>query len=96
MRMRMGIGLNLEQTQKLIITPELRQAITILQLSTLELTNYLEQELMENPVLEIKEEAEEKEHKETELSLEEENERFDVNWQEYFSDRSDLGESPSP
>ncbi|NLC38769.1 MAG: RNA polymerase factor sigma-54 [Clostridia bacterium] len=94
--MRMGIGLNLEQTQKLIITPELRQAITILQLSTLELTNYLEQELMENPVLEIKEEAEEKEHKETELSLEEENERFDVNWQEYFSDRSDLGYIPSP
>ncbi|HHX51339.1 MAG TPA: RNA polymerase factor sigma-54 [Clostridia bacterium] len=92
--MRMGIGLNLEQTQKLIITPELRQAITILQLSTQELMDYLEQELMENPVLEMKEEVEEKEVKET--SLEEENEQFDVNWQEYFSDGSDLGYIRSP
>ncbi|NLC77165.1 MAG: hypothetical protein GX750_06055, partial [Clostridia bacterium] len=38
--MRMGIGLNLEQTQKLIITPELRQAIAILQLSSQELTEF--------------------------------------------------------
>jgi RNA polymerase sigma-54 factor len=56
--MRLGYSLNLEQTQKLIMTPELRQAITILQLPVLELAEYIEQEMLENPLLETKEERE--------------------------------------
>lgn len=44
--------LSLKQTQKLIMTPLLKQAIHILQLSTLELTAMLEQAVMENPLLE--------------------------------------------
>ncbi|MCL4441833.1 MAG: RNA polymerase sigma-54 factor, partial [Firmicutes bacterium] len=53
--MRMDFGLNLEQTQKLIMTPELRQAITVLQMSSLELTEYVEQQVLENPLLEVRE-----------------------------------------
>ena len=47
--MRMGYGLNVEQTQRLIMTPELRQAITVLQLSALELSMYIEQQLRKTP-----------------------------------------------
>lgn len=81
--MRLSYGLNLEQSQKLIITPELKQAISILQLSTLELADYLQQEILENPMLEIKED-EDKEHEEQVAEPE-------MDWQEYFLDKSDLG-----
>lgn len=89
--MRLSFGLSLEQTQKLIMTPELRQAITILQLSAIELTEYIEQELLENPVLEKKEETEKGEHEEIvpeEKSVLES--KVDIDWQEYFQDRIDL------
>lgn len=51
--MQLDYGLYQQQLQKLVMTPELRQAITMLQLSTIELTAYLENEMVENPVLEI-------------------------------------------
>ncbi|HYF90977.1 MAG TPA: RNA polymerase factor sigma-54 [Symbiobacteriaceae bacterium] len=59
--MRLGFGLQMQQTQKLVMTPELRQAIAVLQLPVTELTDFIEQELLENPCLEAepKEEAEE-------------------------------------
>lgn len=58
--MNIGFGLRLEQTQKLIMTPELRQAIKILQLSSVELTDYLNQMIMDNPLIEIKEDTPER------------------------------------
>lgn len=51
--MRLGYELTIEQTQKLSMTPELIQAIQILQLNQQELAEYVENELLENPVLEI-------------------------------------------
>ncbi|MGO9485505.1 MAG: RNA polymerase factor sigma-54 [Rhodomicrobium sp.] len=39
------------QTQKLVITPQLRQAIKLLQFSALELQSYIENEIRENPLL---------------------------------------------
>lgn len=54
--MNLGYGLRLEQTQKLIMTPELRLAIRILQLSSLELSDYVNQMIMDNPLIELKEE----------------------------------------
>ncbi|HJV47478.1 MAG TPA: RNA polymerase sigma-54 factor, partial [Bacillota bacterium] len=50
--MQIGYGLHQEQSLKLVMTPELRQAITILQLSALDLVEYLNQQLSENPVIE--------------------------------------------
>ncbi|SKA11969.1 RNA polymerase, sigma 54 subunit, RpoN/SigL [Carboxydocella sporoproducens DSM 16521] len=90
MSIRIGYGLNLEQSQKLIMTPELRQAITVLQLSALELSEYVQQELQENPVLEIKEDKEELPETEVEANGGKDD-GLDVDWQEYFADKSDLG-----
>lgn len=92
--MRVGFGLRLEQTQKLIMTPELRQAITILQLSTLELAEYLQEQLLENPVLEVREEGGERDAETPEEPLEAEGP--DLDWQEYFQDGTDLGYIASP
>ncbi|MEM7442215.1 MAG: RNA polymerase factor sigma-54 [Pseudomonadota bacterium] len=44
--------LDLRQTQSLAMTPQLQQAIKLLQLSNLELVAYVEKELAENPLLE--------------------------------------------
>ncbi|MGE5422485.1 MAG: RNA polymerase factor sigma-54 [Ignavibacteriales bacterium] len=89
--MRLGHDLHLEQQQKLLMTPELRQAIAILQMSSLELSEYLEQELQENPVLEIREEAEPQEATDSEVKDSEADQAAEVDWSEYFLDRSDLG-----
>lgn len=52
--------LELKQTQRLaqqlVLTPQLQQAIKLLQLSQLELVEAIEEELRENPILEVKEE----------------------------------------
>ncbi|SHE82038.1 RNA polymerase, sigma 54 subunit, RpoN/SigL [Thermoanaerobacter uzonensis DSM 18761] len=56
--MRMEFDLKLQQTQKLIMTPELKQAIEILQLNSLELNTLIEQELETNPLLEKEETSE--------------------------------------
>jgi RNA polymerase sigma-54 factor len=77
------------------MTPELRQAITILQLSALELNLYIKQQLQENPLLEL--------HDEEEMDLLEpvtvdepaitrDQKKEDVvDWGEYFQDSNDLG-----
>ncbi len=45
-------SLQLRQTQQLALTPQLQQSIRLLQLSTLELTQEVEQALADNPLLE--------------------------------------------
>jgi RNA polymerase sigma-54 factor len=49
--------LELRQGQSLVMTPQLQQAIKLLQLSNIELTAYVEQELERNPLLERDESA---------------------------------------
>ncbi|MDP6814585.1 MAG: RNA polymerase sigma-54 factor, partial [Alphaproteobacteria bacterium] len=44
--------LEFRQTQALVMTPQLQQAIRLLQLSNLELDQYVEEELERNPMLE--------------------------------------------
>lgn len=51
--MKLGFNVILEQSQKLIMTPELRQAIQLLQYNSLELNDYLKNEMEENPLLEM-------------------------------------------
>ena len=43
--------LQMKQTQQLVMTPQLQQAIRLLQLSRLELVEMVQQEMLENPVL---------------------------------------------
>ncbi|MDE2417997.1 MAG: RNA polymerase factor sigma-54 [Burkholderiales bacterium] len=54
-------GLSLRVSQHLTLTPQLQQSIRLLQLSTLELSQEVEQMLDENPFLEIAEERAERE-----------------------------------
>jgi RNA polymerase sigma-54 factor len=49
------LRLETRQTQKIVITPQLRQAIKLLQLSAIELQAYIENEVCENPLLSIEE-----------------------------------------
>jgi RNA polymerase sigma-54 factor len=55
--MALSQRLDLRQTQALVMTPQLQQAIKLLQLSNIELSLYVESELEQNPLLE-REEAE--------------------------------------
>lgn len=84
--MRLDFNLELQQTQKLLMTPQLQQAIKLLQLPALELSQYLSQQYLENPMLELDDREEElppTENEETE---------FDIDWEQYFQDRGDVGE----
>ncbi len=45
--------LDLRQTQSLVMTPQLQQAIKLLQLSNLELTEFVEREIEQNPLLDV-------------------------------------------
>ncbi len=48
----------LKMSQQLVMTPQLQQAIKLLQLSRMELEEQVQQELLENPILEMEHEAE--------------------------------------
>ena len=50
--MALSPRLEIRQSQALVMTPQLQQAIKLLQLSNLELNEYVEQELENNPLLE--------------------------------------------
>lgn len=73
----------LEQSQKLIMTPELKQAITVLTLPALELTNYIQQQLEENPVLELPEGLADDDLPKADEGT--------IDLKELFADSSDLG-----
>ncbi|WP_416147155.1 RNA polymerase factor sigma-54 [Salipaludibacillus sp. HK11] len=52
--MNMDYGLFQKQSTKLVMTNELRQAITILQYSLLDLNEYLQEQQLDNPLIELK------------------------------------------
>lgn len=60
--------ITIEQKQTLIMTPRLQQAIQLLQLSSIELSQFMEEELKSNPILEA-----EIEQPEEKIEMEEEN-----------------------
>jgi RNA polymerase sigma-54 factor len=80
--------LELKQTQKLaqqlVLTPQLQQAIKLLQLSQLELVEAIEQEIKENPVLEVAQEEEQGEEKESQKKEEM------LEWLERYSPSEDF------
>ncbi len=53
--MSVSLRLDLRQSQSLVMTPQLQQAIKLLQLGNLELSTYVQQELEQNPFLERQE-----------------------------------------
>ncbi len=50
--MDLGFNLNLEQKQSLVMTPQLQMAIELLQFSSLDLEEHIEEEIKSNPLLE--------------------------------------------
>jgi RNA polymerase sigma-54 factor len=86
--MQMNFNLTLSQTQKLVMTPELRQAITILQLSTFELGQYIQNQLLENPLLDVSDDFLKNEvPAEKEVKDKEDN----IDWEEYFQEEASSG-----
>jgi RNA polymerase sigma-54 factor len=55
--MALELKQSLKLTQQLVMTPQLQQAIKLLQLSRVELLDIIRQEMKENPVLEETQEA---------------------------------------
>ncbi len=74
-RIDIGFDLRLEQKQKLIMTPELRQAIEILQLPAFELSQYINQVLTENPLIEVQE---------VPVIPELQEKKQEINWEDYL------------
>lgn len=86
--------LSLRQTQKLVMTAMLQQAIKLLPMARLELVQVIHQELMENPMLEEvalaedgetpAEEEDAQPPAEASETLTDGKELYDINWQEHF------------
>lgn len=92
-----GIGLkqSLNLSQQLVMTPQLQQAIKLLQLSRMELENLINNELVENPTLEESSDSESTTQSNTELvdsqpntqqqnAEENPQQREDFNWESYI------------
>jgi len=88
--MALEIKQDLKLTQQLIMTPQLQQAIKLLQLSRMELQEVITQEMKENPVLEEDNDPEEKdgleEREQTETAAEAETVEHmkEYDWEEYM------------
>lgn len=87
--MKMGFELNLSQTQKLIMTTELRQAIQILQFNNVELTDYINKQLEVNPFLESVDNKSD-ESSSTDERVTESKEKDEVDWTELAEKYDDL------
>ena len=91
--MKMQFNLNLVQSQKLVMTPELKQAIEILQYNTQELNAFLQEELLNNPVLQQGQNQLEEEARDYDKAESESPDREDVfdkiDWREVAQDFED-------
>ncbi|KAB3530200.1 RNA polymerase factor sigma-54 [Alkaliphilus serpentinus] len=82
--MRMGFSLQLEQTQKLVMTPQLQQAIKILQLTSIELDQFIQAQLETNPFLDINEEAP--------IEHEKIDKKKEIDWKEYSQQQNEVSD----
>jgi RNA polymerase sigma-54 factor len=72
-------SMQMRMSQQLVMTPRLQMALKILQVSTLELEQFLKQELLQNPLLDrVEEEEVEKDEPEAEKTEEREEEREEL------------------
>ena len=90
------LKLNVRLSQQLIMTPQLQQAIKLLQMSRLELQGTINQELMENPVLEeLAEVPDPNIISESSTTKEETPPSVDESWQDYI-ENYDSSSSSAP
>lgn len=98
--MRLDFQMQVKQEQKLQMTPQLRQAIALLQLPALELSAFLGEQFLENPLLEIGDNEEktiEPSEANTEGPAGEEDWELDIDWHQHFSgDGENFAERSGP
>jgi RNA polymerase sigma-54 factor len=87
--MRLGYDLTIEQSQKLVMTPELIQAIQILQFNTQELESYVEEQLLTNPILEMAPATPQSTDSEQEKPSDDfrSKEEHEIDWAEHFKEK---------
>ena len=89
--MKIGYNLNLKQTQKLSMTPQLQQAIKLLQFNSFELNEYIKDQIQENPLLEMETVKETVKEKEKEKDLDD---GIEIDWKEYIEKYDDISYKP--
>ena len=72
--MQLTQSLNIKQKQSLVMTPQLQQAIKLLQLTNLELKQFLEEQTFDNPFINVEEENQASEKKDVDIIQSEKNE----------------------
>lgn len=82
--MNIKVDLNLKQTQKLVMTTEMKQAIEILQLTSMELNNLIDKELLENPMLEFNDSPMESMEVVKDEAAKKEESKDQIEWDDYF------------
>ncbi len=92
--MKLSYNLTLEQSQKLIMTPELRQAIQLLQYNSLELNEYINKEIEENPLLEMENTNIDIASIDTETITKDRNKEQEIDWKEYLEKYDDYSYRP--
>jgi len=88
------VGLYQTQTQKLVLTAELKQAMAVLQLPVTELEVFVNQQLQENPLLEIEDLRDEEAGAGEPEEGPGEGTGEEPEWSQYFEDASDIGVPP--
>ncbi len=58
--MQLGMDVSIQQTQKLALTPQMEQSLSVLQMGTEELNQCIEEEVLSNPMLDYAKEPEKK------------------------------------
>ncbi|MBF8981955.1 RNA polymerase factor sigma-54 [Lutibacter sp. B2] len=87
--MYLGMSLNIQQVQKLVMTPELKQSIQILQYNYQELNQFINEQVLINPVIEVSN-IQEGEFDKTSNSEKVKTKENDIDWKEYFKDYDDI------
>jgi RNA polymerase sigma-54 factor len=96
----MELKQQLKLSQQLIMTPQLQQAIKLLQMSRMELTELVQEELLENPILEEGPDAREsstpgaEDMASAEVTAHEEK-KEEIDWERYLENQSNEAPMPS-
>ena len=91
--MQLSQSLNIKQKQSLVMTPQLQQAIKLLQLTNLELKQFLEEQTFDNPFINVEEETQASENNELAVDLSKKN---DSNSEQVTAkEQTDFGDDPT-
>ena len=91
--MQLSQSLNIKQKQSLVMTPQLQQAIKLLQLTNLELKQFLEEQTFDNQFINVEEENQASENDKRAVDLSNKN---DSNSEQVTAkEQTDFGDDPT-